>query len=98
MLGTFPKPSCIHFGFDKSFGSFNFCHSTCNTKFPLPVEAENLCSQGKGIIPSTLVIIICEFIEAVAQTYSVKKVFLEFSQNLQENTCARVSFLIKLQA
>ena len=30
--------------------------------------------------------------------YSVKKVFLEISQNLQENTCARVSFLIKLQA
>ena len=29
---------------------------------------------------------------------SVEKVFLEISQNLQENTCARVSFLIKLQA
>ena len=28
----------------------------------------------------------------------VKKVFLEVSQNLQENTCATVSFLIKLQA
>ena len=27
---------------------------------------------------------------------SVKKVFLEISQNSQENTCARVSFLIKL--
>ena len=37
-------------------------------------------------------------IEAVAQTCSVKKVFLEISQNSQENTCARVSFLIKLQA
>ena len=36
--------------------------------------------------------------EAVAQTCSVKKVFLIISQNLQENTCARVSFLIKLQA
>ena len=33
--------------------------------------------------------------EAVAQRYSVKKVFLEISQNSQENTCARVSFLIK---
>ena len=32
--------------------------------------------------------------EAVAQRCSVKKVFLEISQNLQENTCARVSFLI----
>ena len=29
---------------------------------------------------------------------SVKKVFLEILQNSQENTCARVSFLIKLQA
>ena len=36
--------------------------------------------------------------EAVAKRYSVKKVFLEISQNSQENTCARVSFLIKLQA
>ena len=36
--------------------------------------------------------------EAVAQRRSVKKVFLEISQNSQENTCVRVSFLIKLQA
>ena len=34
--------------------------------------------------------------EAVAQGCSLKKVFLEISQNSQENTCARVSFLIKL--
>ena len=33
--------------------------------------------------------------EAAAQTCSVKKFFLEISQNSQENTCARVS-LIKL--
>ena len=32
------------------------------------------------------------------QTCSVRKVFLEILQNSQENTCARVSFLIKLQA
>ena len=31
--------------------------------------------------------------EAVVQRCSVKKVFLEISQNSQENTCARVSFL-----
>ena len=36
--------------------------------------------------------------EAVAQTCSVKKVLLEISQNSQENTCASVSFLIKLQS
>ena len=29
---------------------------------------------------------------------SVKKVLLEILQNSQENTCARVSFLIKLEA
>ena len=29
---------------------------------------------------------------------SVKKVFSKISQNSQENTCARASFLIKLQA
>ena len=38
-----------------------------------------------------------EKIEAVAQRCSVIKVFLEISQNSQENTCAKVSFLIKLQ-
>ena len=36
-------------------------------------------------------------LEAVARRCSVKKVFLEISQNSQENICARVSFLIKLQ-
>ena len=34
--------------------------------------------------------------EAVVQRCSVKKAFLEISQNSQENTCARVSFLRKL--
>ena len=31
------------------------------------------------------------------QRCSVKKVFMKISQNSQENTCARASFLIKLQ-
>ena len=35
--------------------------------------------------------------EALVQRCSVKKVFLEISQNSEENTCVRVSFLIKLQ-
>ena len=34
--------------------------------------------------------------EAVGQSCYVKDVFLEISQNSQENACARVSFLIKL--
>ena len=38
------------------------------------------------------------FWEAVTQSCSVKKGFMEISQNLEENTCARVSFLIKMQA
>ena len=42
--------------------------------------------------------IIFENIEAVFQRCSVKKVFFKNSQNSQENTCARVSYLIKLQA
>ena len=37
-------------------------------------------------------------IEAVVKRCSAKKVFLEISQNSQENTCANASFLIKLQA
>ena len=37
-------------------------------------------------------------IEAATRGALWKKVLLEISQNLQENTCARVSFLIKLQA
>ena len=37
-------------------------------------------------------------IETVVQRCSVKNVFLKISQNSQQNTCARVSFLIKLRA
>ena len=36
--------------------------------------------------------------EAATRGVLYKKVFLEMSQNSQENICARVSFLIKLQA
>ena len=36
--------------------------------------------------------------EAGVQRCSVKKVFLEILQNSQENTCVRVSFLIKFLA
>ena len=37
-------------------------------------------------------------LEAVVQRCSVKEVFLEISQNSQENTSGRVSFLIKLRS
>ena len=36
--------------------------------------------------------------EAVVRKCSVEKVFLDISQSLHENTCARASFSIKLQA
>ena len=36
--------------------------------------------------------------EVVVRRCSIKKVFLEISQNSQENSCARNYFLIKLQA
>ena len=36
--------------------------------------------------------------EAVTRRYSLKKVFLKILLNSQENACATVSFLIKLQA
>ena len=42
--------------------------------------------------------IFTESSEAVARRCSVKEVLLEISQNSQENSCTKVSFLIKLQA
>ena len=39
--------------------------------------------------------VVSRITEAVAQRYSIKKVFLEISQNSQENICARASFLLK---
>ena len=44
-----------------------------------------------------LLVVICQSTEAVSRRCSVKKVLLDISQNSQESTCARVSFLIKLQ-
>ena len=38
------------------------------------------------------------FRNSVVRRCSVKKMFLKISQNSQENTCARASFSIKLQA
>ena len=45
----------------------------------------------------TYVALSLRYSEAVSRC-SVKKMFLEISQNSQENTCTRDSFLIKLQA
>ena len=40
----------------------------------------------------------CQITEEATRAVLWKKVFLEISENSQENTRARVSFLIKLQA
>ena len=56
-------------------------------------------NRGSGMIKHlTTVCYTCKSTEAVAQRYSVKKVFLKLSQNLKENTRVRVAFLTKLQA
>ena len=55
---------------------------------------EKYNSTHYHILPSS----IYKISEAVGQRCSTKKVFLEISENSQENTCSRVSFLIKLQA
>ena len=58
-------------------------------------------SQGEVIGrrgESVKIFVITKFVlEVVTKRYSVKNVFLEISQNLLENTCARVSFLTKMQ-
>ena len=52
--------------------------------------------------PQSLPLRVCFFKKSLNRSShyrcSVKKVFLEISQNSQENTCARVSFWITLQA
>ena len=51
------------------------------------------------VISSTVFKTLFPFLsEAVVQSYSVKKEFLEISKNSEENICTRVFFLIRLQA
>ena len=46
---------------------------------------------------SSLCLVFCVFFRDIHRRCSVKMVLLEISQNSQENTCARISFLIKQQ-
>ena len=56
-------------------------------------------NQNKEIFGNIKVILTFLLIlEAAVQRFSVKKVFSDISQNSQENTCARVPFLIQFQA
>ena len=43
-------------------------------------------------------VFLCQSQEAVARRCSAKKLFQKISQNSKENTCAEVSFSIKLMA
>ena len=56
-----------------------------------------ICLENKGVIDFQNTEATTNT-EAAARGVQWKKVFLEISQNSQENTCARASFLIKLQA
>ena len=69
------------------------CKAYCKLNKDIVIICCQVCDAINFKINLTFLII-----EAVVQRCSVKKVFLEISQNSQENTCARVSFLIKLQA
>ena len=60
--------------------------------------AKRLDEILKIFIPVLTEVRLRTYAEAVVQRYSVKKVFFEILQNSLENSCARVSFLIKLQA
>ena len=81
--------------------SWEFCEIFKNTYFEehLWTAASGLCELNSlfwvEIVKNIFLLLTSE---AVARRCSVKKVLLEISQNSQENTCARVSFLIKLQA
>ena len=55
-------------------------------KFQLLIGWSNVLRVSEGIL------------EAATRFVLFKKVFLDISQNSQENTCARASFLITLQA
>ena len=54
------------------------------------------CSVNR--ITPTERIIILSVLETATRRFSIKKVLLTISQNSHDSTCARVSFLIKLQA
>ena len=73
-----------------SEASIIFCHFLFDDKVRMTGGRRNL-SSGFQII-DTFILIDLLLSEAAAQRCSVKQVFLEISQNSQENTCARASF------
>ena len=79
------KTSVLESLFNKA-ASLKVCETLKNTYLENP---ERLLLKSSTAVTNS---------EAVIQRCSVKKMFIEISQNSQGNTCARVSFLIKLQA
>ena len=81
--------------------SSEFCKVSKNTSFNTEQAASNFAVQFVKIFFCYKPMIVRRKFEhateAVAQRCCVKNLFLEISQNSQENTCARVPFLIKLQ-
>ena len=67
-------------------GTKNRASADCTTHLPMHISITS-CSYTNSVC-----------LEEVIQRCFVKKVFLEISQISQENTCTRVSFLIKLPA
>ena len=59
--------------------------------------AFDFLKQFQYLVDKTLSCVESKYLEVFAQSSSMKIIFLEISQNV-ENTCAGVSFLIKLKA
>ena len=76
-------------------GSSDLSERVCKHKVCSKKRYVEIVSFPTDILSS---LIIVKEPEGVAQTCSVKQLFLEISQNSQERTFARASFLIKLQA
>ena len=69
-----------------------------SSKVPFPKLGFEECSYKIAFQNAEAAVPKCSSEAVVTQRCSVKKLFREISQNSQENTCARVSLLIKLQA
>ena len=92
----------------QSYMNYKFTSSISLKNVPRSTSL-NFNSSGVNFKPSMSLNHLCKMLldisfqsstktDAVSRSCFVKKGFLKISQNWQENTCARVSFLIKLQA
>ena len=76
-----------------------FCEIFNNFFYRAPLAAASeWAKQSTYVNPGWVDVFRTPQIEAATRDVLQKKLFFEILQNSQENTCARVSFLIKLQA